>query len=248
MSVHMDETFAAALRAALVEHVETSRSPARVRRVRWRGGIAAITALIIAGGGVAVASGALRLPGSDVVAHLAPAVTFTGSGTHTVDLGTPPAGTTLIDIRLTCLTPGTFTTADGASMECSTADIGATPETMSWQLPVTTALHSTTITATAGARWRLIATYSAISTTAWGVNAHGQTYGVANANGTPDLIAVIATNGRTGYAYADQLQQAQGPAPTSPDQAIASNGHHQPTSIPVYTSDGRTVIGHFNVG
>ena len=247
MSVHMDETFAVALRAALVEHVRTSRSPARTRRLRWRGGLAAITALLIAGGGVAFATGIFQLPGSNVVTHLAPAVTFTGTGTHTVDLGTPPPGTTSIDIELTCLSPGTFTTADGASLECGSTDIGATADTMSWQLPVS-GLHSTTITATGGARWRLVATYSAISTSPWGVNAHGQTYGVVNAHGTPDLIAVIATNGRTGYAYADQLQRAQPPTPTSPQQAIANNGPHQPTSIPVYASDGRTVIGHFNAG
>lgn len=247
MTVRMDETFAVALRAALVEHVQTSRSPARTRRLRWRGGLAAIIALIITGGGVAFATGIFQLPGSNVVAHLAPAVTFTGAGTHTVDLGTPPAGTTSIDIQLTCLSIGTFTTADGASLECGSTDIGATSDTMSWQLPVSS-LHSTTITASSGAHWRLIATYSAITTRPWGVNAHGQTYGVVNAHGTPDLIAVIATNGRTGYAYADQLQRAQAPTPTSPEQAVASNGHHQSTSIPVYASDGQTVIGHFNVG
>jgi len=149
MSVRMDETFAVALRAALVEHVRTSRSPARTRRLRWRGGLAAITALLITGGGVAFATGIFQLPGSNVVTHLASAVTFTGTGTQTVDLGTPPPGTTSIDVELTCLSPGTFTTADGASMECGSTDIGATSDTMSWQLPVSS-LHSTTITATGG--------------------------------------------------------------------------------------------------
>lgn len=49
-----------------------------------------------------------------------------------------------------------------------------------------------------------------------GVNAKGETYGVESPeNGTPDLIAVVATNGQSGYAYARDLNG--GPMPTSPE-------------------------------
>ena len=108
-------------------------------------------------------------------------------------------------------------------------------------MPVAAGQDSTTITATPGARWHLTATYSTVTTTAWGVNATGQTYGIANQNGTPDLVAVVATNGRTGYVYATQLTS---PAPTSPSQAIAEN-NSPPKTLTVYESDGKTPIGKF---
>jgi hypothetical protein len=80
----------------------------------------------------------------------------------------------------------------------------------------------------------------------WKVNAHGQTYGIETETGTPDLVAVIATDGRHGYAYATQLE---GPRPTSPADALRQeredpNGY----DVPVYESDGTTRIGHFHVG
>lgn len=73
----------------------------------------------------------------------------------------------------------------------------------------------------------------------WGVNANGQTHGVANDNGTPDLIAAIATNGKTGYVYAHDLEQ---PAPTALQSGTPPG---QTRTIPVYTSDGHTEIGQF---
>ena len=69
--------------------------------------------------------------------------------------------------------------------------------------------------------------------------AHGQTYGVANDNGTPDLIAAIATNGKSGYVYARDLEQ---PAPTTLQFGTPPG---QTRTIPVYTSDGHTEIGQF---
>jgi hypothetical protein len=247
MTTRMDETFATALRAVLVEQVATEGSaPGRPRT--WRAAVVGAAALTVVGGGVAFATGLIGLPGTDVVTHLVPAVTLVGQGSATVELGTPPVGTTDVDLRLTCLTAGTFTTAGGTSLQCDESDVGTAGDTMSWELHVTAGFHSTTIHATAGARWRLIGTYSSVSASAWGVNAHGQTYGVANASGTPSLVAVIATNGRSGYVYADQLARAQNqggqPAPTSPEQAIAGNGHRGFT-LSVYASDGETVIGVF---
>jgi hypothetical protein len=183
------------------------------------------------------------LPGSDKVTTLAPVVTFTGSGTRTVELGQPPEGANLIELRLTCLTPGRFVFADGASAECNARDVGRSITTYS--LPVTPGQHSTLIQAGPGQRWHLIAQYANATTTAWGVNADGHTFGVANGHGIPDLIAVTATNGKQGYVYAAQLQGAQ-PEPTSPEEAATMQP--TPTAIPVYESDGHTVIGQFVIG
>jgi hypothetical protein len=63
---------------------------------------------------------------------------------------------------------------------------------MGWQLPVQVGQHATVIRAVDGERWRLTAAYAQVHTSPWAVNANGQTYGVANDNGTPDLPAVAA--------------------------------------------------------
>lgn len=236
MTVKMDEAFASNLRAALVEHVEAT--PARRRRARRNVTVGAVLGvLLIGGGGVAVATGVLLLPGADLVTPVASSVTQSGTGTGTVELGSPPAGATVIDIKLTCLTPGTFQTEDGATLVCEDAD--TSNGTMMWQVPVVPGQHSTAIRAGAGQRWRLVATYSDVRTTPWGKNADGLTYGVANDNGTPDLLAVIATNGKTGYVYSRDLQV---PEPTSLQTGASTS---QPIRLPVYTSDGQTVIGEF---
>jgi hypothetical protein len=113
---------------------------------------------------------------------------------------------------------------------------------MGWHLAVVAGQHSTVITAGAGERWRLVATYTRVTDTEWGVNADGLTYGVTNDRGTPDLVAAIASNGKVGYIYSRDLVE---PAPTSL-QTGAPTG--QMRTIPVYTSDGHTVIGQLNIG
>ena len=145
-----------------------------------------------------------------------------------------------LEIRLACLTAGTFLTADGASLVCDASSAG-TGE-MGWHLAVVAGQHSPAITAGAGERWRLVAAYSRVTDTEWGVNADGLTYGVANDRGTPDLVAAIASNGKVGYVYSRDLIE---PAPTSL-QIGAPTG--QMRSIPVYTSDGHTVVGQLSTG
>jgi len=174
---------------------------------------------------------------------IVPMVKFTGAGTQTVQLGQPPADATRIELQLTCLTPGVFGFTDGASVRCDAHDAGRSVTTYS--LPIAAGQQTTTITAGPGDRWQLFAHYANDATTAWKVNADGLTYGLPNSHGTPDLIAAVATNGRQGYIYAAQLQAAQ-PQPTSPEQAATM--HPTPVTIPVYKSDGRTVIGEFVIG
>lgn len=78
-------------------------------------------------------------------------------------------------------------------------------------------------------------------------NANGETYGYAIQSETigyePDLIAATGTNGEDGYVRGTDLD---GPIPSSPEEAIAmqsSNGRY----IPLYESDGETVIGEFYI-
>jgi hypothetical protein len=84
----------------------------------------------------------------------------------------------------------------------------------------------------------------------WPRNATGQTYGVqGNSSVAPDLIKVLATNGKTGYVYSKQLAALDGPAPTSPKEALDWQKAHEgeTVSIPVYLSDGKTVVGEFDM-
>ncbi len=79
-------------------------------------------------------------------------------------------------------------------------------------------------------------------------NESGQTYGsIANVTSVsqyPDLVLVQDTAGHDGYVLATQLN---GPTPSTPQQAIAMNPTG-PRTIPVYASNGKTVIGKFVVG
>jgi hypothetical protein len=244
----MDEPYAAALRGLLVEQVQGPGSPSRgsSRSRRWLARAGVVLVLAAGGGGIAYATGAWTTPpGGNRITDLSSPVTATGTGRQTVDLGTPPRGATAINISFTCLTAGTFTFADGASVQCDSADLRRrSPPVVTYTMPIARGRNGTTITATPHARWRLIATYASVATTAWGVNANGQSYGVQNQRGIPDLIAVMATNHRTGYVYADQLNTSP---PKTPSEAIAQN-NPPPRTLTVYESDGKTPIGKFVVG
>lgn len=215
MNPQMDTTYAQALRSALVAHVAAEQSRRWSRRRRRLVGAGA--AFVLVGGGVAVAATVWpqTRPGADWVSDLSPGMTVTRTGGATVNLGTPPSGTS----------------------------------TAGYTLAVRPGQNSTRITTgTPGARWRLTVNYSHHAPTPWATNAHGQTFGVGNDHGQePDLLAVIATNGRAGYAYSSELD---GPMPTSRAQALAwqkENAGHGRT-IKVYESDGTTIIGTFVVG
>ncbi|HEX8496359.1 MAG TPA: hypothetical protein VF661_04115 [Actinomycetales bacterium] len=91
--------------------------------------------------------------------------------------------------------------------------------------------------------------YSTHRTTRWAVNAKGDSYGIENDDGTPDLMAVATTTttGRQGYVYARDLAAAQ-PTFTSPADALAHQETRPatPPRVPVCDADGTTVIGVFN--
>ncbi|MDI6816952.1 MAG: hypothetical protein QME41_07165 [Actinomycetota bacterium] len=82
--------------------------------------------------------------------------------------------------------------------------------------------------------------------TVWPKNTHGVTYGssadAVSYEDEPDLIRVLATNGKEGYAYRTDLE---GPVPSSPAAAVAQQKARgdKPRVIPVYEVDGVTQIG-----
>jgi PASTA domain len=178
-------------------------------------------------------------------------VEVTGAGTETVELGPAPARANSIDIQLVCLSAGGFTVTGGTIVVCSFSDVndprGPSIAYPYAAVPLVKGQHSLTVTAATGARWRLTARYASVRTTPWGVNANGQTYGTANDNGTPDLLAVVASNGKTGYAYSSQVGANSCPQPANPSQALEwQNTPLVTVHVPVYLSDGKTPIGQLD--
>jgi len=82
-----------------------------------------------------------------------------------------------------------------------------------------------------------------VEPTDWATNAKGDTYGIIKNDGSrPDLMYIAATNGLMGYAYMADLEGFQ---PTSPEDALEWQREHgdESRTVPVYESDGETVIG-----
>jgi hypothetical protein len=255
----MDPIFSDGLRALLQRQVETA--PQRRRRARWRWGAVAVLAVGLLGGGAAVAMQLDLLPGGTAHSELAAPVTVTRAGTATIQLGPKPGAAKQVKLSLTAFDAGTFELGrGGASVTVTTADLsagaapGATRSTAYLELSQLdlggTALTITT--STPELRWTATLTWVSAETTAWATNARGQTYGVQNAHGSPDLVAVTATNGRDGYVYSSQLDEVDGTTAaksfTRPEQALEWQKTHRGGDIPVYASDGSTRIGVFHVG
>ena len=236
----------AAIRRLILEHAATAPKPARARRHRWWVGAGIFTGVGLVGGAGAVAAGFFTEPGGDIVTEVAVPSEGDYMGTQTIDLGPAPEGATHISTELTCLSAGTLYWEDGASMGCGPKDIGTRPAL--YTMPLKPGQHSTEVrTSTPEVRYRLKATYVNQTPTEWAVNENGDTYGAANGKGEPDLVSVIATNGKLGYAYSKDLQ---GPEINNPQEAIEYMETMKGTTlmVPVYESDGETVIGDFQMG
>ncbi|GAA4481297.1 hypothetical protein GCM10023171_09540 [Microbacterium panaciterrae] len=93
----------------------------------------------------------------------------------------------------------------------------------------------------------------------WPRNENGQTYGQQGSSPVaPDLLEVQGLNTQgepvTGYVLSSRLALAEwgGPEPTSPSQALKQQEtrlklYPDGQWLPVYASDGRTVLGRFLV-
>lgn len=242
----LDPVFASALRDALVARVEgTARHR---RRWRWRLGFGILAGTGVLAGGAAVAATLLSAPGATVNIPLSAPVTVTKTGTATVALGTPPKGTTGISWTLTCLSAGTvtFTGTGGASVSCSAGSHSSDVQ------PLRPGQTSMTVATRPTVSWRLQAEYVRTVPTPFGVNARGETYGVPkDLNGTPDLqLAPLSAGIPGGYLTTKQIDCASGRDVSNPTQGLAWDTFRQHTNtvIPVYKSDGTTVIGSYVVG
>jgi hypothetical protein len=245
----MGDEFAMAFRQRLIAQV----GQAGRKRRRLLAGLGLSTVLLLGGTAAAAATGLLVLPGATETTGLGDIRTLSTTGTGRVDLGPRPAETNGVALSLTCLSTGTFTFDDGASLTCSSSsDLASTATSV---LPLS-AIDGNVVTIVAGAgeAWTLTAQYARSVTTEWAVNEDGHTFGAMNEGSGPDLIAAVATNGRQGYVRRDDLEEANGTTAsqefTSPEDALRWQEQNAGKTIfiPVYESDGTTVIGEFQIG
>jgi hypothetical protein len=241
----MDNTFSQGLRAALVEQVNASSS-ARARRHHWLIGAGAFAGVGLIGGVGAATAGFFTEPGADIVTTIDAPVTGTYIGTQIIELGAPPEGATHIRVQLTCVNgSGTLYWEDGANMTC---DGEKGPSTSYMAIPLAPGQRSTEVQASdPRVSYDVEATYINQTPTAWAVNENGDTYGAINERGEPDLVSAIASNGKLGYVYSKDLQ---GPEINNPEEALEYMESVEGTTlmVPVYESDGETVIGEFEAG
>lgn len=228
------------VRAAAIERelaaLGTSASRLQRRQRRTRAISIAAGSLALAGaltGAAIIVSG---LPGSTTANPLGEPVTGSYVGTAKVDLGPVPADSEVVILDVTCTEGGTITVPLAGPgdptvyWECSDPIRSDTVHITDGLLPAPGTTHIT-IEADPGTEWTVTARYGGSATTDWGVNDAGQTYGVPNKNGTPDLIAAQATNGAQGYYLDTEMAEFEGEG-----------------FINVYESDGTTVIGKFPIG
>lgn len=249
--LQVDDVFSQALRAELVARVEKTSTVRKTKRTRVWLGAGILAGAGVLGGAGAAAAGLFFIPGSPQVTPLSNPVSATYEGTATVELGEPPEGTTGIQMDFTCLTAGRFQYQNGSASTCSAADSGTTKGWSGYLVELGPGQHSVTFTTEPENRWQLTAKYVNVEITEWGITEDGKSYGAQNENGTPDMIAVLATNGTPGYVYRTELEEADGTAAMktfkSPADALAWQEARQGKSISVHVYDttGKTVVGEF---
>ena len=238
-TTEMNPRFARGVRAELAA---IGTKPSRLQRQQRhaRALLIGIAVLAIVGATTGAAIVVNNLPGTTTVTPLGNITTATHTGTGTLQLGPVPAGSDEVIVNLTCLNKKgavslkTKPESGGSGFDIVTLYCGkgrTKPAHIEQGLLPKAGSTTITITADPSTKWTATAEYASSSTSAWGVNAHGQTYGLCDYTGCPDLGAVRVINGVQGYIY----------VPTFGGFAAGSY-------VKVYKSDGTTVIGRFLIG
>ncbi len=238
-TTEMDPQLASAVRAELLA-IGTKHSRLQRQQRRTRALAIGIGLVVMAGATTGAAIAVNNVPGTTTVESLGGITTAIHTGTGTLDLGPVPAKAGAVIVNLTCLNrKGTVTVQTKPQSRDSSAAFvtlycgkGRTrPAHITDGLLPKPGSTTITITADPGTKWKATAEYANSTTSAWGVNAHGQTYGLCDYDGCPDLIAAQVINGEEGYVSSEEWNAFEG------------SGY-----IKVYKSDGTTVIGRFAIG
>lgn len=175
----------------------------------------------------------------------------------------PPDGATHVRVSHTCVTAGTVRFGQDAggnngSSSCSAdgiAAIGSGSRPGSWMDYDLAQGMTLYIDSDPGAASLFTLQYVNHIETAWGVNEAGETFGNHKEGaGEADLMSATATNGERGYIRKTELHFVDGTTAMEGFTSLGDAGRWQEAtagksySIPVYESDGVTVIGEFAVG
>ena len=211
--------------------------------------------------GAAVAAPAGVTPGAPIISLLDTPTTQVVTEKTSIALKPRPAAATHARVTVTPTTRGSLSfgtdpAGNNPSGSWSLDDVTADGRAGTWyDFPLVDSVDTLFLTPAGGFTGTVTIQYVEHVPTLLGINAHGQTFGVTGSDqGEPDLIAVGATNGKSGYVYAKDLEDADGTTVqqsfTSPEDALqwqeANAG--RTTTIPVYESDGTTTIGEFRIG
>lgn len=224
--------------------IGTSRSRLRRRQRRRRGAVIGAGSFALVGALTAAAVYVASIPGETSIVADDRVASDEHTGSAVIDLGPRPDGANVAVLDITCTAGGTISVpvsplggsfaGDGPEGEATTSwdcgDLARDDTTHIEDGLLADGATSIAVTADAGTAWSVTAGYGTASTTDWGVNANGQTYGTPNQHGMPDLQPVQASNGEVGYALTDDL--------------FAKSGQ----DIDVFLADGETVIGVFPNG
>ncbi|MFK0007749.1 peptidase M56 family protein [Paenarthrobacter sp. NPDC090520] len=245
------QEFSMALRQELVARVDQATTARRRRAAhRWIGVCAFVGAGLLGGVGAA-ASGLITIPGAPQITPLGTPTTKTYTGTATVEFGEAPPDATAIQMKLTCLTTGSWAYESGATSSCKATDVDSRWGVTKFQIPLEPGKDSTTIATQAQSKWELTWTFVNEQSTGWATNDAGKTYGAQNDKGLPEMVLVVDTNGVRGYVNKDELEDATGQAVAltfkTREEALAwqESRKGKTFKIPVYDSDGKTVVGEF---
>jgi hypothetical protein len=236
-TTEMDPQLARALRAELAA-IGTKHSRLQRHQRRSRALAVGLGVFTIAGAITGAAIVVNSVPGSTTVAPLGGITSDSHTGTGTLDLGPVPASAGAVIIDLTCLNQQetlivpTKPQAPGSPESFVTIYCSGRIDPVHIKDALLPKPGSTTITITADPQTRSKATaeYASSFTSAWAVNARGQTYGLCNHNGCPDLMAARIIDGQEAYIS------------TKESTALIGSGYLN------YKSDGTTFVGQFPIG
>jgi hypothetical protein len=244
MNQTLDPVFAAALRRDLVTLPAAKPRRNRRRNVVITTGV--LSALTLTG--VSAVAG-LR-PASEVISPaLAPPIVLNGVGAAHVVLPKAPNDATYLRVELACY-DGTrcFTPGGGsAGPDDGTAKVqrDAIPVTNQFDpdnaqvLAPLDPAAGLPIDVEPGTHWRLYVVYADRLNSTPAPVGDGRTVGIPGNQDPPDLVPLVASNGRSGYVDYHQLTDQARPK-------LTDDGTSQ-RPIPVYDIDGTTVIGYADV-
>ncbi|WP_298747352.1 hypothetical protein [uncultured Serinicoccus sp.] len=179
-----------------------------------------------------------------------------GTGVQQVDLPAPPlpAGTDALRLRVTCqeeatlMWPfnGTTTGCPQAEAEVGATDLDSFPFT--FLVPLTDAGQPFEVQVSGATPWELSVTPVSVDQIPYGVNARGQTYGVATPLVRPDLVEVRGEDLTAGYLDARSTEELVGlPPETLAELEAYRQVERETLRVPLYASDGLTLRGTYEI-